>query len=222
MDNYSLLKNSFKDGGLLELALTHRSWVNEHKNQRRSNERLEFLGDAILEFIVSEIIYKSFQDKEEGYLTALRAKLVNTVSLSEISEKLELGKYIYLSKGEEETGGRSNQSLLADTLEAVIGAIYLDRGTSECKAFIEKYVLADLDQISKEPLKDPKSLLQEAVQANGSSTPKYIVIDEKGPDHDKSFTIQVSVDNNVLGTGSGKSKSDAAQNAAKDALSKSL
>jgi len=222
MDDYSLLKNSFKDKDLLELALTHRSWVNEHKNQRRSNERLEFLGDAVLEFIVSEIIYKSFQDKEEGYLTTLRAKLVNTVSLSEISEKLELGKYIYLSKGEEETGGRSNQSLLADTLEAVIGAIYLDRGTSECKAFIEKYILADLDQISKEPLKDPKSLLQEAVQASGSSTPKYIVIDEKGPDHDKSFTIQVMVDNKVLGTGSGKSKSDAAQNAAKDALSKSL
>lgn len=222
MDDYSLLKNSFKDGDLLELALTHRSWVNEHKNQRRSNERLEFLGDAVLEFIVSEIIYKNFQDKEEGYLTALRAKLVNTVSLSEVSEKLELGKYLYLSKGEEETGGRTNQSLLADTLEAVIGAVYLDRGVSECKLFIEKYILADLEQISKEPLKDPKSLLQEAVQAKGLSTPKYIVVDEKGPDHDKSFTIQVIVDNNALGTGEGKSKSDAAQNAAKDALSKSL
>ncbi len=222
MDDYTYLKDAFIDKNLLELALTHRSWVNEHKNQRRSNERLEFLGDAVLEFIVSEIIYNNYKDKEEGYLTALRAKLVNTVSLSEISEKLQLGKYLYLSKGEEETGGRSNQSLLADTLEAVIGAVYLDRGIDQCRAFIEKYILSDLNQISKEPLKDPKSLLQESVQAKGSTTPKYIVVEEKGPDHDKSFTIQVMVDNDVLGVGSGKSKSDAAQNAAKDALSKSL
>ncbi len=222
MHNYQALKKGFKDKDLFEMALTHRSWVNEHKNQRRSNERLEFLGDAVLEFIVSEIIYKKFINKEEGFLTALRAKIVNTISLSVVSEKLDLGKYLFLSKGEEDTGGRSNQSLLADTVEALIGAIYLDKGISDCRKFIRENILADLDKISKEPLKDPKSLLQEIVQAKGYTTPKYIVINEFGPDHDKCFTIQVLVDGSVMGEGNGKSKSEAAQNAAKNALSKSL
>ncbi len=222
MNDFQTLKKSFKDKNLFEMALTHRSWVNEHKDIRRSNERLEFLGDAILEFVVSEIIYNNYKNKEEGYLTALRAKIVNTVSLSEAANKLELGKYLFLSKGEEDTGGRSNQSLLADTLEAIIGAIFLDRGISECRKFIEEYILNNLDEISKEPLKDPKSLLQEIVQAKGYSTPKYIVTNEEGPDHDKNFTIQVLVDGNIMGTGSGKSKSEAAQNAAKNALSESL
>lgn len=222
MDDFERLKNSFKDKDLFEMALTHKSWVNEHKNIRRSNERLEFLGDAILEYIVSEIIYKNYSNKEEGYLTALRAKLVNTVSLSEAAKKLELGKYLFLSKGEEDTGGRTNQSLLADTLEAIIGAIYLDRGTSECGKFIEEYILADLNKISKEPLKDPKSLFQEIVQSKGFMTPKYVVINEEGPDHNKNFTLQVLVDGKMMGEGSGKNKSEAAQNAAKNALSKSL
>ena len=119
------MKN-FKNKSLLDLALTHRSWVNEHKGVRTSNERLEFLGDAVLEFVVSKEIYKKFPDKEEGYLTALRANLVNTVSLTEIAKKLNLGSILYLSKGEEESGGRTNPSLLADTVEAIIGAIFID------------------------------------------------------------------------------------------------
>jgi ribonuclease III len=222
MDDYSRLKEDFKNKDLIQTALTHRSWVNEHKNQFRSNERLEFLGDAILEFVVSEIIYKKYEDKEEGYLTALRARIVNTVSLSEVSEKLQLGKYLYLSKGEEETGGRENQSLLADCVEAVIGAIYLDRGLTECERFIQTYFLNDLDKISQEPLKDPKSLFQENIQAKGYTTPKYKVISEEGPDHNKTFTIEVTVDGKVMGNGTGKNKNEAAQNAAKSALSKSL
>lgn len=222
MDDYNKLREDFKNKDLLQTALTHRSWVNEHKNQSRSNERLEFLGDAILEFIVSEIIYKKFEDKEEGYLTALRARIVNTVSLSIVAEKLELGKYLFLSKGEEDTGGRKNPSLLADCVEAVIGAIYLDRGLTECERFIQTYFLSDLTEISHESLKDPKSLFQENIQAKGYPTPKYNVVGEEGPDHNKTFTIDVVVDGKVMGRGTGKSKNEAAQNAAKSALSKSL
>jgi len=222
MDDYNKLKEDFRNKDLLQTALTHRSWVNEHKNQFRSNERLEFLGDAILEFIVSEIIYKKFENKEEGYLTALRARIVNTVSLSVVAEKLDLGKYLFLSKGEEDTGGRNNPSLLADCIEAIIGAIYLDRGITECEQFIQYYFLNDLAEISHESLKDPKSLFQENIQAKGYSTPKYKVVGEEGPDHHKTFTIDVVVDGKVMGTGTGKSKNEAAQNAAKSALSKSL
>ena len=222
MKSFNELKKSFKDAKLLNTALTHRSWVNEHKNQNRSNERLEFLGDAILEYVVSDLIYVQFPEKEEGFLTALRARIVNTESLSEASEKFALGKFLLLSKGEEDTGGRSNHSLLADTLEAVIGAVYLDQGLVSCKNFIKEKIIPNLEEISKEPLKDPKSLFQEYVQAKGLSTPKYQVIKEVGPDHDKTFTLDVTVDGNTMGTGSGKSKSEAAQNAAKDALEKNL
>ena len=222
MKTFNQLKKSFKDQKLLQTALTHRSWVNEHKNQTRSNERLEFLGDAILEYIVSEKIYAKFPDKEEGYLTALRARLVNTVSLSEVSLKLKLGEVLLLSKGEEDTGGRINQSLLANTVEAVIGAIYLDQGLKKCDAFITEQILDNLDTVSNEPLKDAKSLFQEEVQARGHSTPKYQVVSESGPDHNKTFTLDVVVDGAVMGQGTGKSKSEAAQNAAKDALDRSL
>lgn len=222
MKTFSDLKKSFKDKELLSMALTHRSWVNEHKNQNRSNERLEFLGDAILEYVVSDLIYAKFPKKEEGYLTALRARLVNTESLSQVSKRLGIGKYLLLSKGEEESGGRTNHSLLADTLEAVIGAIYLDEGLDKSRTFIEEQILVHLDKISKEPLKDSKSLYQEYVQSKGLSTPKYHVVAEVGPDHDKTFTLEVMVDGKSMGKGIGKSKSEAAQNAAKDALEKSL
>src|SRR3989344_6782369 len=163
MKSFNELKKSFKDAKLLNTALTHRSWVNEHKNQNRSNERLEFLGDAILEYVVSDLIYVQFPEKEEGFLTALRARIVNTESLSEASEKFALGKFLLLSKGEEDTGGRSNHSLLADTLEAVIGAVYLDQGLVSCNNFIKEKIIPNLEEISKEPLKDPKSLFQEYV-----------------------------------------------------------
>lgn len=210
--------NNFKDKKLFDLALTHRSWVNEHKGVRTSNERLEFLGDAVLEFIVSKELFKKFPDKEEGYLTALRANIVNTVSLAELAKKLKLGSILYLSKGEEESGGRTNPSLLADTVEAIIGAIFIDRGLLDAEKFISENLLSDLDKRSEEPLKDSKSLLQERVQSQSLPAPKYQVIEESGPDHDKKFVIEVVVSGEVWGRGEGKSKSLAEQEAAKDAL----
>lgn len=208
----------FKDESLLDLALTHRSWVNEHKGVRPSNERLEFLGDAVLEFVVSKELYKQFPDKEEGYLTALRANLVNTVSLAEVAKKLNLGPLLFLSKGEEESGGRTNPSLLADTVEAIIGAIFIDRGIDDAEKFIYDNLLVHAEKRATEPLKDPKSLLQEFVQSESLSAPKYQVASESGPDHDKKFVVEVLVSGEVWGRGEGKSKSTAEQKAAKDAL----
>lgn len=210
----------FKNKDLLEQALTHKSWVNEHPGLRGSNERLEFLGDAVLEFIVSKEIYKQFPDKEEGYLTALRANLVNTVNLAKVAKMLQIGDKIYMSKGEIEGGGRDNRSILANTIEAVIGAIYLDRGVASCEEFIEKHLLFNLREILAEPLKDPKSLLQEQVQSQGYPAPRYEVIEETGPEHDKRFTIEVLVGGKQRGRGTGKNKSEAAQSAAKTALEK--
>ena len=222
MGNFEELKNSFKNNDLLDLALTHRSWVNENPGQRRNNERLEFLGDAILEFVVSEALYIKFNKKEEGFLTALRAKLVNTVDLANVANRLEVGKYIFLSKGEEEGGGRENPSLLADTVEAIIGALFLDGGLEKVIIFIDQNILYDLDEKAKQPLKDAKSLLQEIVQSKGFPTPKYQVLSEEGPGHAKIFTMQVLVDDSAVGVGTGKNKSEAAQNAAKSSLKKFL
>src|SRR5258708_2216467 len=177
------LKAKFKKKELLEQALTHRSWVNENPNKRGTNERLEFLGDAILEFVVTDHLYKKLPDKEEGYLTALRANIVNTINLAKIATKMKLGEAIFLSKGESESGAKNN-SLLADTVEAIIGAIYLDLGLTEATNFIHENLLTDLDEKIKEPLKDAKSRLQEMAQAKGLATPKYKVIKEVGPDHD--------------------------------------
>lgn len=218
MTDIKKLKESFKNAELFDLALTHRSWVNEHKGVRTHNERLEFLGDAVLEFVVSKEIYTKFQDKEEGYLTALRANLVNTVSLSEIAKNLNLGDILYLSKGEEDSGGRTNTSLLADTVEAIIGAIFLDRGVIAAEKFIRENLLDNLDARAKSPLKDSKSVLQEHVQSLSLPAPKYVVSDETGPDHNKTFTIQVLVNGDVWGVGQGRSKSLAEQEAATNAI----
>ena len=213
------ISDLFKNKELFDLALTHRSWVNEHKGIRKSNERLEFLGDAVLEFIVSREIYAAFPEEEEGYLTALRANIVNTVSLAEVAKKLNLGEIIFLSKGEEETGGRENTSLLADTVEAIIGALFIDQGLSGSEKFISVNLLGNLEERAKSPLKDSKSLLQEYVQSKGLPTPKYKVISEKGPDHNKEFVIEAIVGQKSWGKGEGKSKATAEQEAAKAALS---
>ena len=214
----SALNEKFKNKDLLSLALTHRSWVNEHAHLRESNERLEFLGDAVLEFIVSKELFARFPDQEEGYLTALRANLVNTVNLSLVAQKLDLGPNIFLSKGEEETGGRLNPSILADTVEAIIGALYIDTGIATAEEFILEYVVVDIDKKLAEPLKDAKSRLQEMVQAEGFAAPKYEVVEEEGPDHNKTFTIEVLVNGERWGIGNGRNKSEAAQNAAAKAL----
>jgi len=214
------LFNNFKNKELLRQALTHKSWVNEHPNVIQSNERLEFLGDAVLEFIVSSILYQKFPNEEEGYLTALRSNLVNTTNLSKVALRLKIGEAIQLSKGEEETGGRNNPSILADTVEAIIGAIYLDSGIETAKKFIEENITNNLEEKIKQPLKDPKSLLQEIVQAKDLPAPKYQVIKEEGPDHAKIFTVEVIFDSKVQAIGKGKNKSEAEQEAAKIALNK--
>lgn len=222
MKNILKLNSLFNSKDLLDLALTHKSWVNENPGKRGSNERLEFLGDAILEFVVSGQLYEKFPDKEEGYLTALRANIVNTVNLAKTAKNIDLGKALYLSKGEEEGGGRENSSLLADTVEAVIGALYLDQGLPASENFIKENLLFDIEIKTKEPLKDPKSRLQEYVQAKGLPTPKYRVFKESGPDHEKNFQVEVVIDNKSWGLGEGKSKSLAEQKAAENALFKVL
>lgn len=216
------LKKLFKDTSLFDQALTHRSWVNEHKGERTSNERLEFLGDAILEFVVSKELFDKFPDKEEGYLTALRANLVNTVSLADLAVKLNLGPSIHLSKGEEDGGGRTNKSLLADTVEAIIGALFIDQGVGASEKFIFDNLLTDLAKRAALPLKDPKSSLQEYVQSQSLPAPKYQVVEESGPDHSKKFVIEVLVNGESWAKGTGKSKSTAEQDAAGQAILKKV
>lgn len=220
MNDLANIKSIFNNPDLFEQALTHKSWVNEHTGVRASNERMEFLGDAILEFVVSKEIYQSFPDKEEGYLTALRANLVNTVNLAEVAKTLSLGEQLYLSRGEDDGGGRTNPSLLADTVEAIIGALYIDQGLDAVYEFIKSNLLIQVEEKTKTNLKDPKSRIQEYLQAKAMPAPKYKVISESGPDHDKQFVIQVVVNNEAIGEGSGKSKSEAEQRAAESALSK--
>ncbi len=210
-------KNLFKNKDLLNQALTHKSWVNEHPNKRESNERLEFLGDAILEFVITETLYKKFPQHQEGYLTALRSNLVNTQNLANLALKLGIGEALYLSKGEEEGRGRENPSLLADTIEAIIGALFIDGGLSTVSRFIKEHLVAEIPDKVSGPLKDPKSRLQEYVQSQGFPAPKYKVIEESGPDHNKKFIIEVFVKNDSWAKGEGKSKSLAEQEAAKNA-----
>lgn len=218
MTDIKKLPKLFNNKELFNLALTHRSWVNEHKTEKKTNERLEFLGDAVLEFVISDDLYKKYQNKEEGFLTTLRANLVNTVNLSRVAKRLNVGSFIKLSKGEEETGGRDNPSLLADTMEAIIGAIFVDRGIDEARAFIEKNILVDVKEVARKPLKDAKSRLQELVQARGFPTPKYTVTAESGPDHAKTFVVEAMVNGKSLSEGKGKNKSEAEQKAAEEAL----
>lgn len=218
MKNLDQVKNNFKNKALFDQALTHRSWINENPKRRESNERLEFLGDAVLELVVTEYLYNKLPDKEEGYLTALRANIVNTKNLASLARQLKLGESLFLSKGEVDGGGRDNSSLLADTTEAVIGAIFIDQGLDQAKTFILKNLLANLNKKLAEPLKDPKSTLQEYCQSQKFETPKYQLVKEVGPDNARIFTVAVKVDGNILGEGTGKSKREAEQYAAEVAL----
>lgn len=208
----------FKNKGLLHQALIHRSYLNENKEIKESNERLEFLGDAVLEFVVSEYIFNKFQDEQEGILTSLRAKLVNTTSLAQVAKKLNLGQTLYLSRGEEKSAGRENRGLLADTVEALIGAIFIDQGIEKAKEFIDSFILSKIPDIVKKSLKDPKSMLQESVQAAGFPTPSYKVVKEEGPDHAKVFSVEVIIGAKSYAQGEGPNKSAATQEAAARAL----
>lgn len=209
----------FKNKKLQKLAFTHKSYLNEAKEKISSNERLEFLGDSILSFIVSKYLFNKYPNFNEGSLTNLRSLLVNTKNLAEISRELDFGNYLILSKGEEESKGRQNQSILANTFEAFIGALFLDRGIEEVSEFLNKVLLPKADFFLKsKSLKDAKSLLQEKIQAQKKNSPIYKVIDEKGPAHAKTFTVGAYVDDKLIAKGQGPSKKRAEEEAAKEAL----
>lgn len=210
-----------KSKAILTEALTHRSFLNESKSAQAHNERLEFLGDAVLELVVSEFLYQKYPEEPEGKLTAYRSSLVKTDTLAKISSRLQLGEMLRMSKGEEQSGGRENKSLLANTLEAVIGALYLDQGYPACVEFLETNLFPEIKPIVANKLyKDNKSQLQEEVQAKGFDSPQYKVIKEVGPDHNKQFTVAVFVGEEEVATGMGKSKQLAQQQAASQALEK--
>lgn len=211
---------SFKNPVLLERALTHRSYLNEHPDlPSEDNERLEFLGDAILDFVVALWLYRHYPDLPEGRLTSVRAALVRAEKLGEFAQQIELGEHLRLGKGEAESGGRARQSLLADAFEAVIGALYLDQGLRAVQGLLSPLIKAEVDHIvAAQSDRDAKSTLQEVAQATRGITPRYRTIEESGPDHAKWFTVEVDLNGEPIGRGEGPSKQAAAQAAAADAL----
>jgi len=224
MNNLETLEKNlgvnFKNKKLLIQALTHRSFLNEtNQPDIESNERLEFLGDTILSFVISDWLFEKFPDYFEGNLTNIRSNLVRTAALATISQQLRIGDHLLLSKGERESGGVKNPSLLANALEAVIGAIFLDQGLKTVKKFIRDNFSLTLDALIRSGgFKDSKSLLQEKIQAETNSSPVYKTLSEKGPDHNKTFTIGVFLNDKLLATGTGKSKQQAEEEAAQIAL----
>lgn len=210
----------FRDFHLLEWAFVHRSYLNESKGtDQRHNERLEFLGDAVLEFIVTDRLFRLFPDKPEGVLTSYRAALVQTSRLTDIANNLGLYEFIAMSKGQKHENDRADRHILANTLEALIGAIYLDRGLGTVELFLDQWLFCHVDEVIHSS-GDPKSTLQEITHERLSITPYYVVTDESGPDHDKKFIVHAMIGDRHAGEGSGASKKDAEQNAAKDALQK--
>jgi len=212
----------FKNKDLLRQAFTHRSFLNENPNLKlQHNERLEYLGDAVLELVVTEYLFKEFPDKPEGELTAYRAALVNTQSISLVAQELSMNDFLLLSRGESKDIGKARQYILANTFEAVIGAVYLDSGYGEASRFIASYLLPRLKEILEKRLwQDAKSSFQEKAQEEAGVTPSYTVVKETGPDHDKQFTVGVYLDEELVATGEGKSKQEAEQGAAQKALEK--
>lgn len=210
----------FKDIALLEQAVTHRSYLNEHPDWPTGhNERLEFLGDAVLELVVTEYLYEHYPQNPEGEMTNWRAALVNANILAGITNEFDLNAHILLSRGEARDTGRARQYILANAIEALIGAMYLDGGYEPCKLFIGQFVLTHLPEIiSKKLYRDAKSLLQEEAQDRLSVTPTYNVMEEWGPDHARQFKIGVYLGKELAGEGQGQSKQDAQQAAAEDAL----
>ncbi len=210
----------FKDQNLLTQAFVHRSYINENKNSGLShNERLEFLGDAVLELVITDFLYQKYPTKTEGDLTAYRSSLVNAVTCSDIATKLGMNEYLLLSKGESKDNGRARQYILANTLEAFIGAVYLDQGYDISKSFIEREFTPLIEGIiSAGSWIDAKSLFQEKAQEFDGITPSYKTVKESGPDHEKKFTVGVYVGKELVAQGEGDSKQDAEQSAAREAL----
>jgi ribonuclease-3 len=213
------LNIQFNDFSLLKRALTHRSYLNENRGVEKSNERLEFLGDAVLELIISDYLYKKYPNRPEGDLTSFRSAIVRTESLAEASRELNYGKYLRMAKGEEESGGRDKDYILANTFESVLGAIYIDQGYEVCKDLVERILISKIDYIVEHRLDiDSKTKIQERAQAEYKETPTYEVIEEHGPDHDKEFVVVVKIGDRVLGQGKGASKQKAEEAAAENGL----
>ena len=214
------LNYTFRDPALLREALSHSSYANEHRAAHmNSNERLEFLGDSVLGFVTAEFLFRQHPDLPEGDLTRIRAALVCEQSLYEVARKLELGRYLRLGRGEEAGGGRERTSILADATEAVFAAVYLDGGIDAAAALIHRCLLdAEREEVVEERRRDYKTALQELVQRHADQVLTYQMVGEQGPDHDKTFVAEVQLNGSAVGTGSGHSKKEAEQAAAKAAL----
>ncbi|MEG1991914.1 MAG: ribonuclease III [Acetivibrio sp.] len=207
----------FQDEALIKQALTHSSYSNEkHMSYLANNERLEFLGDAVLEIISSEFVFRTYKDMHEGELTKLRASMVCEPTLAFCAREISLGDYIFLGKGEDGTGGRERDSILSDALEATIGAIYLDGGFTNAKEFILQFILNDMDK--KKLFYDSKTILQELIQGKSKDVLRYELIGEEGPDHNKTFTVQAILGVKNLAMGTGRTKKAAEQKAAYEAI----
>lgn len=223
-NNLQVLENTldvnFNNKKLLIRALTHKSFPNENPDLNlKNNERMEFLGDAVLDLSMSSYLFKKFPDYPEGKLAKMKATLVSAPILADIAQKIKLYKFIRLGKGEEMTGGRERNSILADAMEAVIGAIYLDQGLEMADRFIINNFKEDIKIVHKgDHIRDYKTLLQETIQKTSNKRPEYLVADEKGPDHNKTFVIKVEFNDDILGFGQGSSKKAAEQKAAEAAL----
>ena len=212
------LRYRFHNPELLRNALCHSSYANEQRGKSPSNERLEFLGDSVLSIIVSDYIYHYYPELPEGELTRIRASLVCEKSLCKFSKELEIGDYILLGKGERASGGQERSSILADAFEAVLAAIYLDGGMEPARTHVLRFVKQELGHFDQTHFKDYKTALQEIIQRNPEEKLSYVLTGESGPDHDKSFTVEVHLNSNVIGVGTGHSKKNAEQAAARQAL----
>lgn len=226
MDSYNeIIKKigiEFKNKSLLKMAFTHRSYLNENRGKGlENNERLEFLGDAVLELIISTYLYEKHPQKTEGDLTSIRAAIVRTESLAEETRRIGLGQYLKMSKGEEDSGGKDKEYLLANLYEATLGAIYLEHGYEVCKDFVSRTLLLKIDKIISQKLFiDPKTKIQEIMQSKFKLTPTYEILKEDGPDHDKVFTVGLYKGTEILSEGNGQSKQKAEEDAAKNAIDK--
>ena len=224
MNNYSKLKKktgiNFKNLELLKNAFIHKSYVNEHRDENiEHNERLEFLGDAVLELVATHHLFKKYPNQNEGEMTTFRSALVKGRHLAEVARELDLGEYLFLSNGEERSGGRNKNYILANAVEALIGAVYLEHGYDIAEKFIDKWIMTRLDTIiEKGQHIDAKSQFQEICQEKEEITPHYVVVKEAGPDHNKKFTMGAYIGDKLIATGTGSSKQKAEDDAAANAL----